>query len=157
MMRRFTLKQLNAFARSDSGAATVDWVVMTMASIALCMMAVGAATNGSISLAASIKSSLTGTADLAYRLQRLSVEGAVQWASTFANMTDTQLLAQVPLRHDQFMSHLEAEQWSQAVQRVDYMHLIHEELATRNMSPPSDIPSAAALLQMYTDARNNRV
>jgi len=58
------------------------------------------------------------------------------------------------LRHDQFMSHLEAQQWSEALQRVDYMHPIHVELATRNISPPSDIPSAEAMFQMYTDARS---
>lgn len=146
---------------SESGAVTVDWVVLSAAVIGLGAFSVVQIGQGSTNLANSIQGSLRFVLypdpeedGPRYSIQRLSDAQLEQWTTTYADQTDAQLLASVQLRHNQFMSHLEAQQWSQALQRVDYFHIIEQELATRSLQRPDDMPGAQALFDMYNDARS---
>ncbi|WP_299141415.1 hypothetical protein [uncultured Tateyamaria sp.] len=54
-MRKF----FNSFLRDDSGAVTVDWVVLTAAVVALAVALVLALTNGSVGVSAGVEEFMT--------------------------------------------------------------------------------------------------
>jgi hypothetical protein len=156
-----------AFWSDDSGAISVDWVVISAALIGLSVATISALRTEMTQMASSTAAFIstiglgsdTGTPmslvpdTPAYSLQRLDADAEASWTATFAAMSDTQLQAQVELRHTQFTTHLEAGQWSQALQRVDYYHLITQELSARGLPFPAGYPNTETLFQMYNDAR----
>lgn len=148
----------------ESGAVSVDWVVISAALVGLSAATIGvlrpSATDFAISTANMIASvaggaepTTTEPAISPYKLQCLDADAEASWAATFAAMTDAQLHAQVDLRHTQFTTHLDARQWSQALQRIDYYHLITQELSARGQPFPAGYPNTETLFQMYNDAR----
>lgn len=162
-------ERLREFVRAEPGAVTVDWVVLTAAAVGLSIGAVGTLSVGTTGLGGAIQSSLSGAsvallgqgADADdedpglpdYEIRRLDEAGVATWTATFAAMTDVQLAGQVDLRLSQFESHLAAQNWTQALQRVDYYHLITLELNSRGQSLPAGAPTAAQLYQTYLTAR----
>lgn len=154
------------FWASDAGAVSVEWVVLSAAVLGLGAFSVGQIGQGSVDLANATQGSLRfflsqdsetdapETDGSGYALQRLSADQLAQWTTTYANQTEAQLLASVHLRYDQFTTHLQAQQWSQALQRIDYYHIIEQELASRSLPRPDDMPAAQTLFDMYNDARS---
>ncbi|MGY6703597.1 hypothetical protein [Roseinatronobacter sp.] len=149
------------FWACDSGAVSVEWVVLSAAVLGLGAFSVGQIGQGSMDLANTTQGSLRFSLSHdpapdgpSYAIQRLSADQLAQWTTTYANQTEAQLLASVHLRHDQFTAHLGAQQWSQALQRIDYYHIIEQELVSRTMTRPGDLPSAQLLFDMYNDARS---
>ncbi|MBR3369954.1 MAG: hypothetical protein IKG52_04925 [Rhodobacteraceae bacterium] len=163
MPRCTAQNRLRVFLACEAGAVSVDWVVLSAAVIGLGAFFVTQVSQGSASLANSVQSSLQGMLaqdpmDMVdpvprYTIQRLDDAQVASWTATFAAQTDTQLLASVQTRHDQFMSHIAAQQWTQALQRIDYFHIIEEELTTRGLQRPEGMPTAHSLFNIYTDAR----
>jgi hypothetical protein len=148
-------KLLNAFLMSERGTVTVDWVTLTASVVGLGIAGVGLVSVGTGSLGEQVRNSLSGAVvgGQGYVIQRLSDSQLDQWTQTFADMTTEQLIAQVDLRLTQFNTHLTAEQWTQALQRVDYYHLISQELAGRGVGLPLGVPTAQQLHQTYLSAR----
>lgn len=148
------------FLTSDSGAATIDWVVLSALIVGLVVSTASYVGDGVLSLAVSLRDSLS-SANIAdgqaghppYEIQRLDDAKLAEWTGTFAAMTDQQLLGQVALRQEQFETLLAEQKWTQALQRVDYYHLISQEIASRGMSMPNDAPTAAMLYAEYQRAR----
>ncbi|MGP9789412.1 hypothetical protein [Roseinatronobacter sp. NSM] len=150
--------RLRIFLVCEAGAVSVDWVVLSAAAIGLGAFFVTQVSEGSATLANATQSSLQDMLAedpvARYMIQRLDEAQVASWTATFAAQTDTQLLGSVQTRHDQFMSHLAAQQWSQALQRIDYYHIIEEELATRGLQRPEGMPTAQTMFDLYTSARS---
>lgn len=151
---------IHHFLRDAMGAVTVDWVVLTAATVGLGIAVVSQVRDGSFSLATAVSTTLGSVQlgplsfrDPTYIVQRLTPEQLEQWTATFAAQTNAKLQASAQQRYDQFMSHLAAQQWTQAQTRMDYYHLIQQEMASRGVAPPSDLPTATGLYQTYLDAR----
>lgn len=144
----------------DSGALTVDWVVLTAATIGLGALVLTQVRNDGLGLSRAISSTLSSVAvaqlwpsEPEYAIQRLTSQQLEQWTETFSAQTNAELQASAQQRFDQFTTHLEAEQWTQAQTRMDYYHLIQQEMASRGLSAPAGLPSAADLHQTYNEAR----
>ena len=54
------LKFINSFRRNESGAVTVDWVVLTAAVVGLAVALVLQLTNGSVGVSAGVEAFMTG-------------------------------------------------------------------------------------------------
>ncbi len=168
----FGLVTARKFCSDQSGAVTVDWVVLSASVIGIGLAGMASVSGGVNSLGAAIGASLSGAQVAAidfqsaapvdpvqpaqpqpYSIQRLEGAELATWTATFAAQTDAQLLSQTTLRHTQFLNHVANQQWTQAAQRMDYYHLINQELATRGLSRPADLPTTEELFQIYNDAR----
>ena len=54
------IERFNSFARDESGAVTVDWVVLTAAIVGLGLAVISSVRTGTSNLATDIQTSLTG-------------------------------------------------------------------------------------------------
>jgi Flp pilus assembly pilin Flp len=54
------IERFNSFARDESGAVTVDWVVLTAAIVGLGLAVISSVRTGTSNLATDIETSLTG-------------------------------------------------------------------------------------------------
>jgi hypothetical protein len=164
MMKRKSLMQnAKPYLKSEAGAVTADFIIISAALIGMGLATVNAIVIGINALGGQVEQSLSSTSVVQlqfgpitlppYEIQRLDAAGTASWTATFAAMTDAQLHDQAYLRHTQFTTLLAEMKWSQAIQRVDYYHLITQEHLARGLSMPSDLPSTETLFQMYNDAR----
>jgi hypothetical protein len=157
------MQNAKPYLRSESGAVTADLIIISAALIGMGLATVNAISIGINVLGGQVEQRLSTAPVVAlqfgpitlpsYEVQRLDAVGIATWTATFAAMTDVQLRDQAYLRHTQFTTLLAEMKWSQAIQRVDYYHLITQEHLARGLSMPSDLPSTETLFQMYNDAR----
>jgi len=146
------------FVDDETAAVTVDWVVITASLVGLGVGTASLVSVGTGNLGEQVRISLSSAlvASLAtptYEILRLTAEQLAQWTQTFAEMTNEQLIAQVHLRLEQFQTHLDARQWTQAQTRADYYHLISLEMQARGLPMPAGVPTDIQLRNIYLAAR----
>lgn len=117
----FLPHRTRAFLQDEIGAVTVDWVVLTAAIVGLGIAVVAQVRDGSFGMANAVSASLASGqigplsfSDPTYSIQRLTADQLEQWTATFAAQSNTELQASAQLRYDQCMTHVAAQQWTQA-------------------------------------------
>lgn len=160
---------IRTFCKSESGAVTVDWVVLTAAIVGLGVASVGAVRTGVESLGADIEASLTGAS-----VGRLELN-----PYRFRMMTETNIFwNSIPLRRQQMAS--ENNEWLihtwqdrgvrlfdaavasgnnsscdgcvGAANRLDLMRIMYDEMQTRGIATAEHWTALQEAEQQY-DAR----
>ena len=157
-MKLFALKQ---WVNDDSGAVTVDWVVLTAAVVGLGLASVAAVSTGAVSLGDGIDSALgdasvaalaslgDGTADTVRTLLSVSQETYDGWAEAVATYTDEQLATYIAGFATYANAAIESGNAADAAYYIDVVAVYSQEIESRGNTVPDGVPSVPDLENDY--------
>lgn len=137
-----------SFLRGDSGALTVDWVVVTAAVTGLGVSSAVAVRSGAGSLASDINQALSGAqvagacGQMSYAMNTMSDRTAESSRAYAQRYSDENLIAAFSNATSKVADYYEAEGTSANTGEVmDYLHILNEEMNSRRLSPASGVAS----------------
>lgn len=136
------------FLHSDSGAVTVDWVLVSAAVTGLGLSSAVAVRTGSGSLAGDINQALSGAqvagacGQVSYAMNTMSDQTAESSRAHAQGYSDENLIAEFSNATSKVADYYEAEGTSSNTGEVmDYLHILNEEMSSRRLSPASGVAS----------------
>jgi len=157
-------RMLHKFLKSETGAVTVDWVVLSAAIVGMGVASVAAVQTGTTSLGAQVQSVLEDASitalELPYRLQGLTAELAENRANLYATASTEQIIDWHQWRVSYLLRALERGHHTptgdisnlSSGETLDVLYLHRQELIARGAYPLDGVPSFHELHQLYRDA-----
>ena len=155
---------LTRFAMADSGAITVDWVVLTAAVVGLGVATVAGVRSGTQALGTDIEASLTSASVvglvLPFEFVGLSAELVESRRATYAAASTDQIIAWHQGRAASLPNLIAQGRMTptgtisslSAPEVLDVLYLHREELVRRGAYPVDGVPEFPALLNTYRAA-----
>jgi hypothetical protein len=152
---------LPPFLTDESGAITVDWVVLTAATVGLGVASVAAVRTGTGALGTDIQLSLSNASvaliELPYTWQGLTPALAADRATVYTNASTEQIIAWHRSRAASLEqrvaqgNHTHTGDWGNlsAGETLDVLYLHRQELMARGAYPVEDVPSFNDLHRLY--------
>lgn len=153
------------FLSSESGAVTVDWVVLSAALVGMGVVSVTAVQTGTTTLGAQIENTLNNARiaalEFPYLMQGLSPELAQNRANHYARASTEQIIAFHQSRANYLMGAIAQGHFTptgdvsnlSAGETLDVLYLHRQELVARGAYPVDGVPSFNELKKIYMDAR----
>lgn len=151
---------LKTFFIQDSGAVTVDWVVLSAAIVGLGIATVGAVRTGAISMGGDIQTSLSNAAvaslgelgddgadPFEYALLYASDSLYSNWLSSFSSWPESTLQNMYGVYADGAQNYLDAGNTTSAGYYIDLAYAMQQTLAAQDI----DVPDNGAILQTLTE------
>ncbi len=154
---------LRHFLSDQSGAITVDWVVLTAATVGLGVASVTAVQTGTGALGADIQASLSAarvvSLELPYEWQGLTPALVADRRAAYTNASTEQIIGWHRMRAASLITTLQAGHhtptgnWSNlsAGETMDVLYLHRQELLARGAYPVADVPDFNDLQRIYRD------
>jgi hypothetical protein len=155
---------LTRFAMADSGAITVDWVVLTAAVVGLGVATVAGVRGGTQALGTDIEASLTSASVvglvLPFEFVGLSAELVESRRATYSAASTDQIIAWHQARAASLPNLIAQGRMTptgdiatlSAPEVLDVLYLHREELVRRGAYPVDGVPEFPALLNTYRAA-----
>lgn len=159
-----TLATLSTFLRADSGAVTVDWIVLSAAVVGFGVASVAAVRTGTVALGTDIETSLSSASvaalTLPYHMLGLNDSLIDSRRATYAAATTEQIVAWHQGRAASLPNLIAQGRMTptgdisilSAPEVLDVLYLHREELMRRGAYPVDGVPEFESLLNTYRDA-----
>lgn len=152
---------LTQFCKSESGAVTVDWVVLTAAIVGMGIASVAAVRMGTTTLGQGVNASLSGASlaalEFPYMMQGLTAALVADRMAVYSTASTEQIIDWHRVRAASLVqlvaqgNHTHTGNWSNlsAGETLDVLYLHRQELMARGAYPVDRVPDFNALHQLY--------
>ncbi|MCC1480106.1 hypothetical protein J1C52_00475 [Roseibaca sp. Y0-43] len=150
-----SLKQLCAAWHDESGAVTVDWVVLSATTLTLGLSSVGLVQTGVVDLGSEINVSMTaaGVAGAAaYSFYRLTEAQQQDMLAVYMSRTPEQLVANSQSMSDSFLATLESGNLDEAARWMDRRQLNQTALEANGLTAAEGSMTVAQMETLYLEA-----
>lgn len=151
------------FLRDESGAVTVDWVVLAASVVGLGVASVTAVRTGVVDLSGEVSTSLSSasvaslgtlggaTAEFAYALRHYSqAEHEAEASWIINNWSDSTLLDSLPSYAQVVSNFINSGNNYHAGMYMDSLYAMHVAVEDRGLTWPDDVPTLAELDAAYS-------
>ncbi|KPP92992.1 MAG: Protein of unknown function (DUF1217) [Roseibaca calidilacus] len=155
-----TLRKTTSYTRvlaalhDESGAVSVDWVVLSAATLTLGMGAATLVQTGTVSLGEAINATLSSTQsnDSGFSFYRLTEQQQQEMLASYMDRTPEQLRENSSYMSAQFLSRLESGNLDEAARWIDRRQLNQTALDARGLDADEGAMTVAQMEQMFRDA-----
>lgn len=154
MVERFVHEIQRSFLQDESGAGTVDWVVLCAATLTLGFSAMTLVQTGAVSLGTEINitlgSSLTSRAE--FRFYRLTEQQQHDILAVYMSRTPEQLVDNSQNMSDSFLATLESGDLDAAARWMDRRQLNQTALEASGLTAGDGSLTVSEMERLYRDA-----
>lgn len=150
-----SIERLSAAWRDESGAITVDWVVLSAATITLSLSTLTLVQTGAVDLGNEINMSLTSTEvgeAAPYSFYQLTEQQQQDMMAVYMSRTPEQLVDNSQSMSDSFLATLESGNLDEAARWMDRRQLNQAALEANGLTAAQGSMTVAQMEQLYRDA-----
>ncbi|MBN2759288.1 MAG: hypothetical protein JXQ79_02220 [Rhodobacteraceae bacterium] len=150
-----SLKRLSAAWRDESGAVTVDWVVLSAATLTVGLSTMTLVQTGAVDLGNEINMSLTSTeigGAAAFSFYRLTEQQQTEMLAVYMARTPEQLVANSQSMSDSFQATLDSGNLDEAAGWMDRRHLNQTALEANGLTAAEGSMTVAEMETLFLAA-----